>query len=122
VRETDSRYPTIAAGDVVELTFDAGALPPLPEGWVRDWCVTTRGWVKDADMNQAVRETVGPLPFHGMSAYPYPDTEKYPHAEFQAKWFTRPAREVDNEKVLLDAARARIRRSSWGDSGDRPSK
>ncbi|MEE8105867.1 MAG: FG-GAP-like repeat-containing protein [Planctomycetota bacterium] len=110
VRETDSRYPTVAAGDVVELTFDAGALPPLKDGWVRDWCVTTRGWVKDADMNQAVRETVGPLPFHGMSAYPYPDAEKHPHEEFQSKWFTRPAREVDNEKVLIETARARLRK------------
>ena len=26
----------------------------MPEGWVRDWCVTTNGWVKDADMAQAL--------------------------------------------------------------------
>ena len=47
------------------------ALPALPKGWVRDYCFTTEGWVKDADMNQAVRERVGPLPYRGIGGYPY---------------------------------------------------
>jgi hypothetical protein len=91
----DDRYPVLAAGDVIELTFDASALPPLREGWVRDYCFTTEGWVKDADMNQAVRERVRPLPFHAMSAYPYDETkEAHPHPDFVREWFTRPARRL----------------------------
>ena len=105
LRAKDSRYSTVAAGDVVELAFDASRLPPLEKGWVRDYCLTTIGWVKDADMNQAVRETVGPLPFHGMSRYPYPNTESHPHPDFVKEWFTRPSRPLDNEKALLGTSR-----------------
>lgn len=90
----DSRYPILASGDLVELAFEATALPPLPEGWVRDFAITTVGWVKDADMNQAIRESVEPLPFHGMSAYPYPAEERYPFPDFVQEWFTRPSRRL----------------------------
>jgi len=100
--EIDDRYPVLAAGDVVELSFDASALPPLPEGWVRDYCFTTEGWVKDADMNQAVRETVTPLPFHAMSKYPYDETkESHPHPDFVERWFTRPARKLVDPEALF---------------------
>jgi hypothetical protein len=93
--EIDDRYPILASGDVIELSFDATKLPPLPEGWVRDYCFTTEGWVKDADMNQAIRETVGPLPFHAMSHYPYDETkESYPHPDFVSEWLTRPTRRL----------------------------
>jgi len=99
--EIDDRYPILASGDRVRLEFDGSALPPLPEGWVRDWCLTTEGWVKDADMNQAVRETVGPLPFHAMSIYPYDEAkEQHPHPDWIAEWLTRPARRLVNPEAL----------------------
>ena len=53
-------------GDAVRLTFDASALPPVPEGWVRDWLFVSDGWDKDADKNTVAGQTVEPLPFHGM--------------------------------------------------------
>ena len=41
-------------------------------------------------------EAVEPLPFHAMSTYPYPATERYPddagHAEYRARWNTRRVR------------------------------
>jgi len=94
LRSIDDRYPVLASGDRIELAFDASGLPPLPEGWVRDFCITTEGWVKDADMNQAVRESVEPLPFHGMSGYPYAPPEAHPHPEFVREWFTRESRRL----------------------------
>lgn len=97
----DDRYPILASGDVVELAFDATGLPLLPEGWVRDYCFTTEGWVKDADMNQAIRETVTPLPFHGMSGYPYDESkESHPHPDFVAEWLTRPTRRLVDPEAL----------------------
>ncbi|MHC4956991.1 MAG: FG-GAP-like repeat-containing protein [Planctomycetota bacterium] len=98
----DDKYPVLASGDVVRLEFDAAGLPELPAGWVRDWCFTTEGWVKDADMNQAVRERVGPLPFHAMGpAYPYDESKlSHPHPEWVKEWFTRPARRLVNPEVL----------------------
>ena len=97
----DDRYPILASGDGIRLEFDATSLPPLPAGWVRDWCFTTEGWVKDADMNQAVRESVGPLPFHGMSKYPYDEAkESHPHPDWVEEWLTRPARRLVNPEAL----------------------
>ncbi|MGQ0614510.1 MAG: tetratricopeptide repeat protein [Planctomycetaceae bacterium] len=94
LRESDDRYPILASGDLLELAFDAAGLPPLPEGWERDFALSTEGWVKDADMNQAVRESVEPLPFHGMSGYPYGPPEAYPHPDFVREWLTRPGRRL----------------------------
>ncbi|MHC4939878.1 MAG: FG-GAP-like repeat-containing protein [Planctomycetota bacterium] len=96
----DDKYPILASGDRVRLEFEA-KLPPLPDGWVRDWCITTEGWVKDADMNQAVRESVTPLPFHAMSKYPYDEAEEsHPHPEWVKQWLTRPARRLVNPEAL----------------------
>jgi len=98
----DDKYPVLAPGDVIHLEFDASVLPPLEQGWVRDWCFSTEGWVKDADMNQAVRETVTPLPFHAMGpVYPYDTAQKaHPHPEWVKRWFTRPARRLVNPEAL----------------------
>ncbi len=37
------------------------------------------GWAKDADANTAFSNSVLPLPFHGMSAYPYRRQEHFPN-------------------------------------------
>ena len=71
VGEADDRYPIMAPGDELALRFEAGELPDLPDGWTRDFVIYTEGWLKDADMNTAAGWKVGPLPFHGMSRYPY---------------------------------------------------
>jgi len=99
--EIEDRYAVLASGDRILLEFDASGLPDLPDGWVRDYCFTTEGWVKDADMNQAVRESVRPLPFHDMSGYPYDEAEEsHPHPEWVREWFTRPARRLVNPETL----------------------
>ncbi len=74
----DDRYVVMAPGDEVALEFDAGALPPLPPGWRRDFLLYTDGWIKDADLNTATGTTVEPLPFHAMTRYPYGPDESYP--------------------------------------------
>ncbi len=101
LRTIDDRYAVLGSGDSVELVFDASGLPELPDGWVRDFCFTTEGWVKDQDMNQAVRQSIEPLPFHGMSAYPYPSAEKHPDPDFVREWLTRPARILVDLEALL---------------------
>ena len=91
----DDRMVVMGSGDEASLTFDASALPALPAGWKRDFLLLVDGWAKDADANTAFSQTVMPLPFHGMSRYPYPAGERYPddtaHRKYVTDYLTRPA-------------------------------
>lgn len=91
----DDRMVIMGAADELRLRFPAASLPAVPTGWTRDFLLLVDGWAKDGDANTAFGQTVEPLPFHGMSAYPYPSTEHYPddaaHAEYRARYNTRPA-------------------------------
>jgi Tfp pilus assembly protein PilF len=93
VREADDRFVVMAPGDAITLRFDAGAAPPPPEGWTRTFLLYSVGWVKDADLNTATGERTGPLPFHGMSEYPYGPAEAYPstpdHRSYLERYHTR---------------------------------
>ena len=93
LEEIDDMYVILNAGDEMTVEFDAAGLPPLEEGWERDFILYSDGWDKDGDINTLSSQTVGPLPFHDMSAYPYPDAEKYPqtpkHLRYQLQYNTR---------------------------------
>jgi hypothetical protein len=95
VADVDDRLVIMGSGDELALRFPAADLPPLPPGWTRDFLIRVDGWAKDADLNTAFSQTVAPLPFHRMSAYPYPATERYPddevHREYVRRYNTRPA-------------------------------
>ncbi|MDX1998838.1 MAG: FG-GAP-like repeat-containing protein [Thermoanaerobaculia bacterium] len=90
----DSRSVVMNAGDELTVRYDATRLPPLPAGWVRDWVLATDGWVKDGDLNTTASQTVDPLPYHGMQAYPDtsdhappddPEFQRYLR-EYQTRW------------------------------------
>ncbi len=89
----DDMYVILNAGDEITVEFDALRLPPLKSGWVRDFILYSDGWDKDGDINTLTSQTVEPLPFHGMSAYPYPETEHYPddeaHQRYRLEYNTR---------------------------------
>ncbi|MFQ5740037.1 MAG: FG-GAP-like repeat-containing protein [Acidobacteriota bacterium] len=93
LEERDDRYVITRSGDEIEAFFDLAGLPELPAGWVRDYLLYVDGFGKDMDVNSARPDDVGPLPFHGMSAYPYPESESYPgdatHRDYLKKWNTR---------------------------------
>ena len=95
VREIDDRFVVLGSGDALTVRFDGRALPPCPPGWRRDYLVFLDGWAKDRDPNTVEALTVEPLPFHGMSAYPYPPSESFPatdlHRSWLSEWQTRPA-------------------------------
>ena len=81
------------AGDETTIEFDASVLTDLPADWTRDFLIYTVGWVKDGDLNTARGQTVDPLPFHGMTRYPYGQEESYPddpvHQKYLKKYNTR---------------------------------
>jgi hypothetical protein len=91
----DDRLVVMGSGDELGLLFPAASLPPLAPGWRRDFLLLVDGWAKDADANTAFSQSVDPLPFHGMSGYPYPPDEHFPddalHREYRERYNTRPA-------------------------------
>jgi tetratricopeptide (TPR) repeat protein len=76
--EIDDRYAIFGPGEEVALEFDPAGLPPLPEGWQRDFFFFADGFVKDMDFYEAHALSVAPLPFHTMGTYPYPKEKSYP--------------------------------------------
>lgn len=93
LKEKDDMFVITRSGDEIEAFFEVGGLPELPHGWVRDYLVYVDGFGKDMDINSSAPDYIGPLPFHGMSAYPYPDSENYPddeaHRRYLREWNTR---------------------------------
>ena len=78
LNEVDDRLVIMGSGDELRLKFDARILPPVPPGWTRDFLLKVDGWAKDRDPNTAFSTSVEPLPFHGMSRYPYPASRTLP--------------------------------------------
>ncbi|HEY1160612.1 MAG TPA: FG-GAP-like repeat-containing protein [Terracidiphilus sp.] len=78
VKGIDDRYAIFGSGEEIAAEFDATKLPALPEHWKRDYFFYANGFVKDMDWWDASPFTVAQLPFHKMSAYPYPASEKFP--------------------------------------------
>lgn len=86
VDRVDDRYVIVRHGDELALSFRADRLPDLPDGWRRTLLVLSDGFGKDMDLNSARPDRVEPLPFHGMSAYPYPPDEHYPSSEAHRRY------------------------------------
>ena len=95
VEALDDRLVIMGSGDEMRLLFPEQAAGPLRAGWKRDFLLFVDGWAKDADANTAYSQTVDPLPFHGMSQYPYANGEHFPddtaHQLYREQYNTRPA-------------------------------
>ena len=75
---SDDMFVISRPGDEISLSFDARKLPPLQAGWTRTFLLHADGFSKEMDINSASPDQVWPLPFHGMTKYPYGDPETYP--------------------------------------------
>jgi hypothetical protein len=93
LKNPDDMYVIMAAGDEATIEFDATSATSLPKGWKRDFLLYTDGWIKDSDLNTAFGTTVGPLPYHGVKAYPYAPGDAYPtdqpHQRYLREYDTR---------------------------------
>jgi tetratricopeptide (TPR) repeat protein len=93
--QVDDRLVIMGSGDELRLRFNPQSLPSLAAGWTRDFLLKVDGWAKDRDPNTAFSTSVEPLPFHGMSRYPYAASEHFPndpeHQQYQTQYNTRPA-------------------------------
>ncbi|MFL6256933.1 MAG: FG-GAP-like repeat-containing protein [Pyrinomonadaceae bacterium] len=80
LRTADDMFVVSRAGDEISLSFDASALPPLPEGWTRTFLLYADGFSKEMNIHSASPDEVAPLPFHGMKGYPYDASRAQPSA------------------------------------------
>jgi hypothetical protein len=67
----DSQMAVFGSGDELLLEFAARGLPPPPAGWRRDYLLHLEGFVKDGDKYTAHAGKLEPMPFAGMTRYPY---------------------------------------------------
>ncbi|MGB7547208.1 MAG: FG-GAP-like repeat-containing protein [Terracidiphilus sp.] len=93
VKGVDDRYAIFGSGEEIAAEFDVTKLPALPAHWKRDYFFYANGYVKDMDWWDASPFTVAQLPFHKMSKYPYPASEKFPDdadaLNYQLNWNDR---------------------------------
>jgi Tfp pilus assembly protein PilF len=113
--KTDDMFVIARPGDEIRLTFDARSLPSLRAGWQRTFLLYSDGFSKEMDINSASPDQVSPLPFHGMTKYPYGKTETYPltpeRRAYIEKYNTRlvasPVTSIDCELVLRSSTALR---------------
>ena len=91
--ESDSRSVVLGMGDEMALVFDGSKLDEPASGMRRSFFLESHGWDKDADRNTFAAAQVEPLPFRGMSGYPYGADESFPdtplHREYLEMYQTR---------------------------------
>jgi len=89
----DDRYVVFGSGEEVALEFDPASLPPVAQGWTRDYFFLANGYEKDMDFYAANGSTVEPLPFRSMGTYPYAKGKAFPqddaHLDYLLNYNTR---------------------------------
>ena len=81
----DDRFVVARPGDEIAVAFDEAAAGSVPDGWTRTFLLLADGFSKEMDVNSASPDFVAPLPFHGMTHYPYGAAERRPAgAEYDA--------------------------------------
>ncbi|HEV2325627.1 MAG TPA: FG-GAP-like repeat-containing protein [Terracidiphilus sp.] len=86
LRSVDDRFAIFGSGEGIAAEFGASRLPPLPAHWKRDYFFYANGYVKDMDWWDASPFTVAQLPFHKMTAYPYPVSEDFPASPAELRY------------------------------------
>ena len=91
--KVDDVFVVSRPGDEIALSFDGRRLPALPDGWSRTFLLYADGFSKEMDLHSASPDRLAPLPFHGMTRYPYEAPEAYPsgpaHRAYLARYNTR---------------------------------
>lgn len=86
--DRDDKFVILHHGDEISMDFQ---YLPAEKGVERDFLLYSWGYYKGRDY--ATGSTVEPLPFYGMSSYPYPSNESYPsdsdHLAYLKEYNTR---------------------------------
>jgi hypothetical protein len=102
--KADDMFVISRPGDEINLSFDARKLPALRNGWTRTFLLYSDGFSKEMDINSASPDQVSPLPFHGMTRYPYADPEKFPMTSARRAYIDKyNTRVINTEISSIDA-------------------
>lgn len=82
----DDCYVIMGPGEEIAVRFDALHLPAPAAGMTRSFVLVSHTYCKDMDLYTATPQTIEPLPFKKMSAYPPPASEHYPEAEANRRY------------------------------------
>ena len=93
-------------GDEIALSFDATALPALPDGARRTFLLHSGGFSKEMDIHSASPDDAAPLPFHGMTRYPYRRRRALSARDDVERFHTRVVTQVDTTRVSVRRAAA----------------
>ena len=99
LKGVDDRYVIMNAGDEMRFLFEA--LPPVKDGFRRDFVLVGDGWVKDGDYNTTFSKTVLPLPSHDEPSYTTPPTTLWNDPVYQKHandWTTYHTRYVSADR------------------------
>jgi Flp pilus assembly protein TadD len=103
LRADDDQFCVVGPGDEARLEFDAAALPSPPPGWTRAYVLRAVGYCKDADPFTATSDTVEPLPWRTMPAFPFARAVERPADEaykaYLREYQTRPAGGAEGRPV-----------------------
>ncbi len=95
LKNDDDRLCLVGPGDELRVEFAAAGLPELAPGWTRSFVFRSFGYCKDADPFTAGGDSVEPLPWRGMPAYPFDQDVARPRDEAYKSYLrtyqTRPA-------------------------------
>ncbi|MDX6303436.1 MAG: hypothetical protein QOI77_405 [Blastocatellia bacterium] len=105
LKTSDDMFAICRTGDEISLSFAANRLRPLPQGWTRTFLLYADGFSKEMDINSASPDQILPLPYHGMSRYPYQQPEQYPLTAARLRYLEQyNTRVVTSAVSLIDAA------------------
>lgn len=83
LNQVDDTFVISKTGDELVLSFDV--LPELPAGKKYTFLLYADGYSKEMDINSGSPEAVYPMPFKGMTKYPYGADERFPMNEEKLK-------------------------------------
>ena len=89
LHKADDFFVVARPGDEVALSFDATALPRLPDGWTRTFLLYGSGYSKEMDLNSSSPDVLAPLPFARMKAYPYEPADGPPNSAARRRYLER---------------------------------
>jgi hypothetical protein len=112
---TDDMFVISRPGDEISLSFDARSLPLVRAGWTRTFLLYADGFSKEMDINSASPDQVSPLPFHGMTKYPYAEPEAYPMTSARRAYIDKyNTRRVTAEVPSIDTVLTNTRLGTVG--------